>query len=75
MTNLSAETDATEALWNAQDESVTWKLQRMPVTFHERCEKYVATSLELMLLVATQTANLKHHQGDNVCDNKQCSAK
>lgn len=72
---LSQEIDATEALRNAQGESVTWKLQRMPATFHERCDKYVPTSLEVMLLVETQTAILKHHDGAKVCDNKQCSAK
>ena len=42
--------------------------------FHESCERYVATSLELMLLVETQTANLKHHHGANVSDDEQCTA-
>ena len=58
--------------------SVAWNLQRMSISlfaeFHENCERYVATFLELMLLIETQTANLEHHHGANVSDDEQCTA-
>ena len=47
--------------------------------FHDHllvdCGLYaLLVSLELMLLIETQTANLEHHHGANVSDAEQCIA-